>query len=241
MLLQDITDLKKLEQMRKEFIANISHELKTPLTSIGGFVETVYDELEDDNLSHKEFLKIISEEVERLTRLIDDLTTISRLETRAEPIEFVEVEAQPFIEKIQSIAIEGWKTNRVKLYTNNIQEGLFCLADPDKIQQALLNLIDNALQHNSEGTTVKIKVVSVGDHVRFSIIDNGSGIPAIELERIFERFYRVEKSRYKDYGGTGLGLSIAKHVLKAHHTQLFVRSKRGVGTAFYFYLPRVHR
>ncbi len=239
LILQDITDLTRLEQMRKEFISNISHELKTPLTSIQGFVETIKEEYDSENQVHKEFLEIISKETRRITRLIDDLTTLSKLETNRENVELEKIEVKELLHRVVSIAAERWKYHNYIIYSNVITDELLGVMDNDKIQQVLLNLIDNACRHNSEGTKIKIKAVPTGEYIKFSITDNGEGIPEHELERIFERFYKIDKSRYSDYSGTGLGLSIAKHVLKVHNSELKVRSKYGYGTSFYFYLKRV--
>ncbi len=237
-ILQDITDLTKLEKVRKEFIANISHELKTPLTSIQGFVETIKEELPQDNEEHQEFLDIIKQESKRVARLIEDLTVLSRLETNREAIQSKIIDVPSFLNKVISIASERWKQGDYFIYKNAIPSSTKAFLDPDKIQQVILNLIDNACSHNPPGTKIKIKAFSIDHYIRFSITDSGQGIPKSELERIFERFYKVDKSRYKDYGGTGLGLSIAKHILKAHNSELYVRSKLGVGTTFYFYVRR---
>ncbi|ACB84569.1 HAMP domain-containing sensor histidine kinase [Natranaerobius thermophilus] len=238
-ILQDITDLTKLEQMRKEFISNISHELKTPLTSIKGFVETLKEETLGENNTQREFLNIIEEETDRVSRLINDLTILSRLETNKVEFNQDEVNVLNFLDKTVSISQKRWQQDGYRIYRGGVPFDLKALMDEDKIQQVILNLVDNACRHNPPGTKIKLKAVSEKDYIRFSVTDNGKGIPEEDKERIFERFYRVDKSRYRDYGGTGLGLSIAKHAVIGHNSSLNVISRVGRGTTFYFYVKRI--
>ncbi|UMZ74251.1 HAMP domain-containing sensor histidine kinase [Natranaerofaba carboxydovora] len=246
-ILQNITDLTKLEQVRKEFISNISHELKTPLTSVQGFIETLHEEFPEDNHQHKEFLDIIKEETRRMKRLIDDLTILSKLETKPGFVQPAKEELNSLIKRIISLAKERWTKHNYKIKSTLPSKEVTVLMDKDKIQQALTNLIDNAAKHNPSDTTVTLKTELNKNrtHVKISVEDDGMGIPEEELPRIFERFYRLEKSRYKDdlfgdiersHSGTGLGLSIAKHIIEAHNSSLEVKSQIGKGTEFYFYL-----
>ena len=250
-ILQDVTDLTRLEQVRKEFISNISHELRTPLTSIQGFIETLQEEIPRENQHHQEFLEIIKGETQRFRRLIEDLTTLSRLETKPGAIQPVEGELITFLDRIISLAKERWQDKGYQIKAEFITPQVKVFMDKDKIQQALTNLIDNAAKHNPAGTSIilRAELTSERDFVKVSVVDNGIGIPEEELPRIFERFYRLEKSRYKEemienregsYGGTGLGLSITKHILEAHNTNLEVESRPGEGTLFYFYLQRAY-
>ncbi len=240
-ILQDITDLTKLEQIRKEFISNISHELKTPLTSVQGFIETLQEEIPDDNEQHQEFLEIIKDENLRSTRLIEDLTTLSKLETKPGFVSKAQDNLIPLLSRVISLAKQRWEDQGYYFQSNFSSDEIIVMMDKDKIQQALSNLIDNAVKHNPPGTNITIKTEITDDnkHVKVAVQDDGVGIQAEELPRIFERFYRVEKSRYKDdsgYGGTGLGLSITKHIIEAHDSHLEVKSEPNKGTEFYFYL-----
>lgn len=236
-ILRDITERKLLEEMRSEFVANVSHELRTPLTSIRGFAETLLDGALEDTGVARRFLKIINVEAERLSRLIDELLNLSRLENHKSVPNLQPLKMEELINRVVAVlqprATEKQLTIKVEVPEN------FPLvqADPDMIYQVLINLIDNAVSYTQSGGEIKISASAGRDEVKVDVQDNGIGIPAESLPRVFERFYRVDKARSREQGGTGLGLSIVKHIIDAHHGSVQVESEVGVGSTFSFVLP----
>ncbi|SFC71955.1 sensor histidine kinase [Clostridium uliginosum] len=224
--IQDITDLKKFELMRTQFVANVSHELKTPLTSIKGFAETLRD-VEQDPTRGK-FLDIINKEAERLTRLINDILVLSHIESHlvSQSDEFLPgVIIEDVINMIKKIAYN----KEIKLeFEDHNQE--FILGDKDKFFQLVLNLIENGIKYSESGACVKVLSYDKCGYYYLEVSDNGIGIPEEDLPRIFERFYRVDKSRKQ--GGTGLGLAIVKHIVKTFNGDINVESELGEGTTF---------
>jgi len=236
-LLRDFTGRKKLEEMRSEFVANVSHELRTPLTSIKGFTETLLDGALEDPQITRNFLEIINVESERLTRLIDELLNLSRIEDHKAVPDWQPVAMYELIERtvtiFQNRAIE--KNLSIKV---NLPENLPAVqGDPDMLRQVLINLIDNAVSYTQAGGMIHISAQSDGDKVKVEVQDNGIGIPEDSISRVFERFYRVDKARSREQGGTGLGLSIVKHIIDVHHGSVQVKSKVGEGSTFTFELP----
>ena len=232
-VLEDIKKKKKLEKMRSQFVANVSHELKTPLTSIKGFSETLRY-VEDEETRNK-FLNIINEESERLTRLINDILSLSSIEhtkvLRQEKIYMVKE-----MEKIFSLFYPGAKARNVELIYEE-KEDLVIRGDRDQFKQMILNLTDNALKYTKENGTVTMALKQADDRAVITIKDTGVGIPKKHLDRIFERFYRVDKSRDRVMGGTGLGLAIVKHIVLSFDGTITVESEVQVGTTFTIRLP----
>ena len=223
---QDITDIKRLENMRSQFVANVSHELKTPLTSIKGFAETLRY-VEDDE-TRKKFLDIINKEAERLTRLINDILVLSKIESESigEEEEFYpNNEIDDVMHMVKKLADS--KDINVVLHQNNLN---LLYGDKDRFMQLVLNLVENGIKYSNPDSTVTISSYSEGSYYVLEVEDNGIGIPEEDLPRIFERFYRVDKARKS--GGTGLGLAIVKHIVKCFNGDIQIKSKLGVGSKF---------
>jgi two-component system phosphate regulon sensor histidine kinase PhoR len=238
-VLHDITHQRKLEAVRRDFVANVSHELRTPLSVIKGYIETLVDGHQEMPAGDRErFLRTIQRHTERLHSLLEDLLTLSRLES-ANP--GLLRETVPFA-KIVTAVVEDYRSRPAAG-----ERRLDCTVDPaagnlwvdaSKITQVLENLLDNALKYTPVGAVVSISVDSREGELVVAVRDNGPGIPAEDLPHIFERFYRVDKGRSREKGGTGLGLSIVKHIVQLHGGRVWVESRLGQGTAFFFSLPR---
>lgn len=232
-VLEDITDLKKLEKMRSQFVANVSHELKTPLTSIKGFSETL--KFVEDEETRIKFLDIINEESERLTRLINDILTLSSIEhTKTVKNEWIDIVRET--EKIYHLLAPKAESKNVHLNLR-LPEAVYIQGDSDNYKQLILNLVDNAIKYTKEDGEVNILVDKMENALRITIQDTGIGIPKKHLSRIFERFYRVDKARDRAMGGTGLGLAIVKHIVLSMGGTIDVDSKMGEGTAFTIVIP----
>ncbi|MBY0222372.1 two-component system histidine kinase PnpS [Mammaliicoccus sciuri] len=235
-IMHDITELIHLEQIRKDFVANVSHELKTPVTSIKGFSEMLLDgELEDSALK-KEFLEIIYKESNRLQLLIEDLLRLSSMERgsfeiTSKPVNMIEVIKQ-------SIQIVQTKLQKKDMeVVLNMPQQLIIPADHDRLVQVMVNLLNNAIAYSREETTITVSVQEVSDFVNIDVSDEGMGITSSELPRLFERFYRIDRARSRESGGTGLGLAIVKHIVEAHNGSVTVDSEIGIGTTFKVQLP----
>lgn len=232
----EIRELKERESYRREFIGNVSHELKTPIFSVQGFAETLLDGALNDETVNRTFLKKILHNVNRLDNLARDLSTITKIETDELQMsnDVFEVE-QVFEATMESVEVKA-EENHVTL-RRNIEPDLPALrGDKDRIRRVLVNLVDNAIKYNDDGGTVTLCAQPAEEGVQISVIDDGIGIPDDHLPRLTERFYRVDKSRSRNQGGTGLGLAIVKHILKAHDTSLHVESSVGEGSTFSFTL-----
>ncbi|MDO5780472.1 MAG: ATP-binding protein [Clostridium sp.] len=224
--IQDITDIKRLENMRSEFVANVSHELKTPLTSIKGFSETL--RYVDDSETKNKFLNIIDKEAERLTNLINDILILSNIEN-LHKMENDNFRPKEVIENIIDIMRKQAEKKQVKIeFINEFSDEI--VGSKDKFHQLALNLIENAIKYSNENGNVKILITSNNGYFIFKVSDDGIGIPRNDIPRIFERFYRVDKSR--STRGTGLGLAIVKHIVKLFNGDITVQSKLGVGSIF---------
>ena len=224
--IQDITDIKRLENMRSEFVANVSHELKTPLTSIKGFSETL--RYVDDSETKNKFLNIIDKEAERLTNLINDILILSNIEN-LHKMENDNFRPKEVIENIIDIMRKQAEKKQVKIeFINEFSDEI--VGSKDKFHQLALNLIENAIKYSNENGNVKILITSNNGYFIFKVSDDGIGIPRNDIPRIFERFYRVDKSR--STRGTGLGLAIVKHIVKLFNGDITVQSKLGVGSVF---------
>ncbi len=236
-VLDDITRMNKLENMRRDFVANVSHELKTPVTSIKGFTETLL-EGEVDPRDADRFLKIIARQAERMNAMIEDLLLLSRLD-QDEGIGELELSER----NIQKVAVGAVESVRSMAFEKNISLNLECPEEVyasvkgDLLEQALRNLIDNAIKYSESGSSVEIMVSQAEGEVRIDVTDHGCGIGREHLSRIFERFYRVDKARSRKLGGTGLGLAIVKHIIRIHGGEVKVESEPGRGSVFSVILP----
>lgn len=230
--------LQRLEQVRKDFVANVSHELKTPITSIKGFVETLLDGALSNEADARRFLTIVGKQSERLSAIIDDLLTLARLES--EQISELLVKEPQNVSEILDAVTEGC---RHLAASKNISLKMFCpsnlIVDGDRslIEQALMNLVDNAIKYSGPGTVVRIQAEQEHGKLHLSVSDQGPGISNEHLDRLFERFYRVDKARSRQLGGTGLGLAIVKHVCGVHGGTVHVKSEVGQGSTFSLVLP----
>ncbi|MFH0764340.1 MAG: ATP-binding protein [Candidatus Omnitrophota bacterium] len=236
-VIHDITEIRRLETVRSDFIANVSHELKTPLTSITGFIETLLEGALDDKENSREFLKIIQEHAARLNNLVNDLLLLSHLESKEIAMEKKDVDLRQQAEEV----ILGFKSHLRKKNVgveNELPPGLLVKADKNRIEQVLTNLIDNAIKFNKEKGFIKIYSQAFDDNIKIIVEDSGIGIPEKDLGRIFERFYRVDKARSRELGGTGLGLAIVKHMVELQEGEVGVESTEGFGSKFWFTLPK---
>jgi len=238
LVFHDLTRLRQLENTRREFVANVSHELRTPLSLIKGYVETLIDGAKDDPAVAMRFLQTIEKHADRLTFLIEDLLTISRLESgqivlSVQPTELVPL-VDHVLEDLSARAVEKGIALR-----NTIPPDTKVRADGDRLEQVLFNLIDNAIKYGKQDGVVAISGrVNDDNLVEVSVHDDGPGIPEDARERVFERFYRVDRARSRDAGGTGLGLSIVKHIVQSHGGEVWIESEPGQGSTFFFTLPR---
>ena len=233
----DITELRKLERMRKEFVANVSHELRTPLTSVIGYVDTILENEIEDKSTIERFLNIIKKEADRLALLIKDLLDLSKLEGKNKYI-LRSGTLSDVIDKTVSILREQAKNKGIEIKVEISTEDMVYII-PEQIEQVFINLIDNGIKYSLEGGRVVIRAYTRYDKVVVEVNDNGIGIPKSEQERIFERFYRVDKARSRSFGGTGIGLSIVKHIIKNHQNKIEIESQPGKGSTFRFYLDKV--
>jgi len=234
----DITRLKQLENLRKEFVANVSHELRTPLSIIKGYVETLLEPQPPDAETSRQFLQTIQRHSRRLEALIGDLLTISAMESQQarlqlEPVS-LRVAAEAAAEELARQAREKNMTISVEVPPEFSQPR----ADAQRLHQVFFNLLDNAVKYVPAGGRIAVSAKLTDSEVEVRVADNGPGIAAEHLPRIFERFYRVDKARSRELGGTGLGLSIVKHIVQAHGGRVWAESEVGKGSAFYFTLPR---
>ncbi len=236
---QEIDELKKLENYRREFLADISHELKTPIFAAQGFVYTLLDGAVDDKQVRDKFLKKAAKSLDGLHILVQDLLTLSQMETGETKMHFENFDLIKLIEDvIDQLEQKADKRGiKIKLFMD-ITKPYIVNADKLRISQVLTNLVDNAIKYGFDKGSVEVFVERERDNYMVSIKDNGPGIAPEHLSRIFERFYRIDKSRSKDKGGTGLGLSIVQYIVEAHKSKVSVTSKIGKGTTFSFKLRK---
>jgi two-component system phosphate regulon sensor histidine kinase PhoR len=227
----DITSLKKLENIRRDFVANVSHELKTPITSLIGFTETLLDGAKDDKQLEEQFLNIMLHEARRLQDLVRDLLDLSKIEREHFSIDWQTVSLTKIMDAALLIFREKADAKKIRLIRVPGDEG-WALGDPFRIRQIMINLISNAIAYTPEGGTVRLSISEREKTSAFTITDDGMGIEKEQIPRIFERFYRVDKARSRDSGGTGLGLAIVKHLVEAHKGHIEVQSEPGKGTTF---------
>jgi len=236
LVIHDITELRRLENMRRDFVANVSHELKTPLTSIKGFVETLLEGALEDKENSGHFLKIIQDHANRLDSLVNDLLDLSYLESKGAALKTEKANLKDLTTDILAGFRSQLKKKSVEA-ENELPVDLSVKIDKDKIDQVLTNLIDNAIKFNREKGSIRIYSQHANGKVKIIVEDSGIGIPQKDLPRIFERFYRVDKARSRELGGTGLGLSIVKHIVELHRGEAGVESTEGLGSSFWFTLP----
>ena len=233
----DITELKRLEEIRKDFVANVSHELRTPISSIKGYAETLLDGKVDNEDTVKEFLSIIYQDSNRLANLIDDLLDLSKIESGKMKMEFEPLEILPIVSRCVNVLEKTAKDKTLSLKLDIPADLSKVLGDHKRLSQVFLNLLDNAIKYTPEGGSITVNATSKEKIVQVDISDTGIGISEKDLPRIFERFYRVDKARSRELGGTGLGLSIVKHIIQAHNGQVWVQSTLGQGSTFSFTIP----
>jgi len=236
-VLHDITELRRLERVRRDFVANVSHEFKTPLTAIQGFAETLLSGALDDKANRKRFVEIIREHAGRLARLTDDLLKLSRIEAGRLELEFRPIRVEALVNGCLETTRLKAEARGLKIYFNVPPNALAVRGDGARLGEVLQNLLDNAVQYTPSGGEIEVKARASGHDVIFSVIDTGIGIPESDLERIFERFYRVDAARSREAGGTGLGLAIARHIVDAHGGRIWVESAIGQGSRFHFSIP----
>ena len=237
LVLHDITEVRRLESVRRDFVANVSHELKTPLTAIKGYVETLIEGGLDDRENNLRFLRKVETHANRLTTLITDLLSLSRIESG----EAVSKREQVVVAEVLSASLirlaPGAERKGIRFGGRHIDRSLQILGDMEALNQIFDNLIDNAIKYTEPGGRVEVSLYQKDGKVMFDVEDSGVGIPAEDIPRIFERFYRVDKARSRELGGTGLGLSIVRHLAHALQGDVRVRSKLGAGSVFSVLLP----
>ncbi|GAB6268212.1 MAG: phosphate regulon sensor histidine kinase PhoR [Smithella sp.] len=235
----DVTRLKKLEQIRVDFVANVTHEIKTPLTAIIGYLDTIKDGAINNIEETKRFIDIILKHAERLNRLVEDLLTISNIEMKETKLNFESVSLNAALTNVISLVEAKAKLKNITIQ-NDVRENIDQIkADKDKLTQIFVNVLDNAVKFTPESGNVVIKTDEAGAYTVVSISDTGIGVPKDEIQRLGERFYRVDRSRSRDLGGTGLGLSIVKHLMIAHGGRMEIESQLGRGTKVSLFFPIV--
>ncbi|MAO33368.1 MAG: two-component sensor histidine kinase [Flavobacteriales bacterium] len=235
---EELNAYKRDENYRREFIGNVSHELKTPIFNIQGYIQTLLDGGLNDNKINMKYLERTNKSVDRMINIVEDLEVISRLET-----EDSQLDLEPFnIVDLAKEVIEAFemKANNmnIKLELNNDSQSEIVIGDKNKIQQVFTNLISNSIKYGKKDGTTRVKFFDMENNMLIEIADDGIGIEEDSLDRLFERFYRVDKNRSREIGGTGLGLAIVKHILEGHNQQINVRSTVGVGSTFSFILEK---
>ena len=236
-VLHDITDLRKLERIRRDFVANVSHEFKTPLTAIQGFAETLLAGAIEDPQNRIRFLQIILEHSRRLARLTDDLLELSKMDADRLDLELDRLSVSQFVQSCMETTQRSAKEKNLSVSVDLQGTLPDIAADRRRLAEVLQNLLDNAIQYTPSGGRIKVSAVSDREEVTFTVSDTGIGIPKVDQPRIFERFYRVDVARSREVGGTGLGLSIAKHLVEAHGGRIWVDSEVGQGSHFHFTVP----
>ncbi|HEU4401193.1 MAG TPA: ATP-binding protein [Candidatus Polarisedimenticolia bacterium] len=234
----DVTELKRLERVRREFVANVSHELRTPLTAIKGYAETLRDGGLRDPQRAAEFVGVIHRHAERLRELIEDLLDLAAVEQGQARLVVAPASAREAAAQAETVVRPAAERRRQDLAIEIPDDLPHVLADKDRLAQVLINLLDNAVKFTPEGGRIGVRATSGQGRVTLSVFDNGVGIPAEDLDRVFERFYRVDRSRDRREGGTGLGLAISKHLVQGMGGTIEVESTPGAGTTFRIHLPQ---
>ncbi len=235
---QEIEELKSMESFRREFLGNVSHELKTPIFNIQGYIHTLLDGAISDENVNMQYLERTSKSVDRMINIVEDLEMISKIESNRLDLEFSRWDIVNYVQELFDILEMKAKKRSVSLSMDNQSNINFVEADKDKIAQVLINLIENSIKYGKDGGHTRVRFFEMGENILIEVADDGGGIPSDHLPRLFERFYRVDKSRSRSEGGTGLGLSIVKHIIEAHRQTINVRSTENVGTTFSFTLKK---
>jgi two-component system phosphate regulon sensor histidine kinase PhoR len=236
-LRREHAELEKLERVRKDFVINVSHELRTPLASIQGYTETLMDGALEDRANNMRFLGIIRHNAERLARLTADLMTLSRIELKSQDFQMAAYPLDDLVGNALDTVRPIAERKHIQLIGPGGADALIVRADSEAVHQILSNLLDNAMKYTPAGGRIEVSARVRSGRAEIAVSDTGLGIPAEELPRLFERFYRVDKARSRELGGTGLGLAIVKHLVLAHGGEVRVESEPGKGSAFYFTLP----
>jgi two-component system phosphate regulon sensor histidine kinase PhoR len=234
--MHDITDLKRADQIRRDFVANVSHELRTPLTAIRGYVEALADG-ETDEGEHQRFLAIITRHTDRMERLVKDLLRLARLDAGQETLDLARCETRALLQAVVADLMPAIESRRQRVEVSVAAGADTMSADPAKLHDALRNLVANAGTYAPEGTTIRINAARAGRSVAIAVSDEGPGIPEEDLPRVFERFYRVDKSRARDPGGTGLGLAIVKHLVELHGGEVRAENRPEGGATVTLTIP----
>ncbi|MEN8149761.1 MAG: ATP-binding protein, partial [Planctomycetota bacterium] len=237
LVLHDVTELRRLELIRRDFVVNVSHELKTPLTAIRGFVETLIDDPEIDRETAAGFLGRVNDQVLRLSTLVTDLLVLSRVESEGEALERRPVDLRGILRECAGRLSPESRGRDIEFVLELPKGDVTILGDDESLRQVVDNLLDNALKYTPDGGRVDLRLLRAGDEVAIEVEDTGIGIDGRHVDRIFERFYRVDKARSRELGGTGLGLSIVKHITNAHGGRVAVVSETGRGSTFRVSLP----
>ena len=236
---QEIEELKKLEVYRREFLGNVSHELKTPLFNIQGYILTLLDGGLDDPSINKEYLERSGKNIERMISIVEDLEVISRFETGEMKLDVINFDVVALAtDVIELLEVKARKKNIRMNLSREYEKPLFVRADKERIRQVLINLLDNSIKYGTETGKTKVSFFDMDENLLIEVTDNGIGVDSKDISRLFERFFRVDKSRSREQGGSGLGLAIVKHILEAHKQTINVRSTIGVGTTFAFTLQK---
>lgn len=239
-VIRDMTEERRLDKLREDFIANVSHELRTPISMLQGYSEAIVDDIAESKEDKNELAQIINEESLRIGRLVNELLDLARMEAGHIQLNMENVEIEVFVERIIKKFKGMAKDKNISITLNNDRVRRTLPLDPDRIEQVLTNLIDNAITHTTEDGQVLVIIDTSDEYVQFSVQDFGSGIPQEDLPFVFERFYKADKSRTRKTGktGTGLGLAIAKNIVESHQGQITVQSKKNEGTTFTFKIPK---
>ena len=235
---EELRQMKKDESYRREFIGNVSHELKTPIFNIQGYVQTLLDGgLQDDTINMK-YLQRADKSVERMINIVEDLEVISRLETEQSELDIQSFNINNLVNEVfEQLEIQAHEMD-ISFELNNQSNTNFVNGDRAKLQQVFINLVSNSIKYGKKGGKTIVRILDMDDNILVEVADNGIGIDQISLSRLFERFYRVDKNRSREIGGTGLGLAIVKHILEGHNQTIGVRSTKAVGSTFSFILEK---
>ena len=235
---EELIQYKKDENYRREFLGNVSHELKTPIFNIQGYIQTLLDGGINDNEINMKYLKRTNKSVERMINIVEDLEVISRLETEQSALDIQSFNVVKLAEEVfEQLEMRANKM-KVALEINNEAQTKIVRGDRDKIQQVFMNLISNSIKYGKENGKTRVRFFDMEKNILIEVSDDGIGISEEPLDRLFERFYRVDKNRSREIGGTGLGLAIVKHILEGHNQTINVRSTLGVGSTFSFILEK---
>ena len=236
LVLHDISELRRVDQLRRDFVANVSHELRTPLTAIRGYVEALSEE-DANPEDRRRFLEIIGRHTQRMERLVKDLLRLARLDAGQETLDLIACDTRIVAETVVSDVLQAAEERRQKVEVRIAPGAETVRADPAKLHDALRNLVANAITYSPEGSSIRIDATAAGGRVTIAVSDEGPGIPDEDLTRVFERFYRVDKSRVRDPGGTGLGLAIVKHLVELHRGRVGAENRPEGGARFLITLP----